>query len=158
MVADVAVNLSYTSGGIVKIYPAHFFAVMSAVEYSISACVALLLACSASIEAASPGFLEGHLQIFSSKEVELADGTPASMTVESYAEFPLIILSSDRKGEVARITADANGNYHLALPPGDYVLDIKGRRRGHIRATPQTFKIVSNQTVRVDMSIDTGVR
>jgi hypothetical protein len=127
-------------------------------KYLIFACIFLVLATTGSLNAAPPGFLEGHLKIVSAREVELANGTPASMTVESYAEFPLIILSSDRKGEVARITADANGNYHLALPPGDYVLDIKGRRRGHIRATPRTFKIVSNQTVRVDMSIDTGVR
>jgi hypothetical protein len=142
----------------VKSYPAHFFAVMSSVfTYLIPAYVSLLLTCSASIEAASPGFLEGHLRIFLSKEVELADGTPAFITAESYAEFPLIILSPDRK-EVARITADASGNYHIALPPGDYVLDIQGRRRGHIRATPQPFTIVSNQTVRVDMDIDTGVR
>jgi len=44
------------------------------------------------------------------------------------------------------------------LPPGDYVLDVQGRARGHVRAKPQRFTIVSNHTVRVDMDIDTGVR
>ena len=143
-----------------KIYPAHFFAVMSSVlKYLVSACFFLVLAGSASINAAPPGFVEGHLKIVSPKEVELADGSPpADARGENYAEYPLIILSRDGKKEIARVTADENGNYHAALPPGDYVLDVQGRSPGHVRAKPQQFTVVSNQTVRVDMDIDTGVR
>jgi hypothetical protein len=111
-----------------------------------------------SINAGAPGFVEGHLKIVSPKEVNLADGQPPAITSESYAEYPLIILSKDGKNEVARITADGNGNYHAALPPGDYVLDVQRRAPGHVRAKPQRFTVVSNQTVRVDMDIDTGVR
>ncbi len=105
-----------------------------------------------------PGFVEGHLKIISGKEVELADANAPAMTAENYGRYPLIILSQDGKKEIARVTADGNGNYRTALPPGDYVLDVKGRARGHIRARPQQFTVVSNQTVRVDMDIDTGVR
>ena len=110
------------------------------------------------INAAAPGFLEGHLKIVSPKEVELADGKQPAIAGEIYAEYPLIILSQDGKHEVARITADGNGNYHTALPPGDYVLDVQRRAPGHVRAKPQRFTVVSNQSVRVDMDIDTGVR
>ena len=106
-----------------------------------------------------PGFVEGHLKIISPREVEVANGTPASITAESYAEYPLIILSRDEKKEIARVTADANGNYRLALPPGDYILDVQGRPpKGHVRAKPQRFTVTSNQIVRVDMDIDTGIR
>jgi len=56
------------------------------------------------------------------------------------------------------VTADGNGNYRVALPPGDYVLDVQRRARARVRATPQPFTVVSGQTVRVDMDIDTGVR
>jgi len=105
-----------------------------------------------------PSFVEGHLKIISGKEVELADGNAAAITTENYAEYPLIILSQDGKKEIARVTADGNGNYRIALPPGDYVLDVQGRARGHVRAKPQRFTVVSNQTVHVDMNIDTGVR
>jgi hypothetical protein len=105
-----------------------------------------------------PGFVEGHLKILSGKEVELADGNAPAMTAENYAQYPLIILSQGEKKEIARVTADENGNYRTALPPGDYVLDVKGRARGHVRARPRRFTVVSNQTVRVDMDIDTGVR
>jgi hypothetical protein len=104
-----------------------------------------------------PGFVEGHLKIISGKEVELADGNAPAITVENYAQYPLSILSRDQK-QIAHVTADANGNYRVALPPGDYVLDVHDRRHRHFRAKPQSFTVVSNQTVRVDMNIDTGVR
>ena len=142
-----------------KIYPAHFFALMSPFpQYLISACASLLLAGAVPIDAAPSGFVEGHLKIISPREVELANGTPASITAESYAEYPLIILSQDGKKEIARVTADENGNYRTVLPPGNYVLDVQGRAPGHVRAKPQQFTVVSNQTVHVDMDIDTGVR
>lgn len=124
----------------------------------IPAWLSLVLACTASVNAAPPGFVEGHLRIVSPKEVELADGSTPAITAEDYAEYPLIILSRDGKTEIARITADGDGNYRATLPPGDYVLDVQGRARGHIRAKPRRFKVVSRQTARVDMDIDTGVR
>jgi hypothetical protein len=111
-------------------------------------CVFLVpMSCLASDNAAPPGFVEGHLKIISPREVELANGTPASISAESYAEYPLIILSQDK-----------NGNYRAPLPPGNYVLDVQGRAPGHVRAKPQRFTVVPNQTVRVDIDIDTGVR
>ena len=105
-----------------------------------------------------PGFVEGHLKVISAREVELADGNASAITAQNYAQYPLIILSQGGKKEIARLTADGDGNYRTALPPGDYVLDVQGRARGHVRAKPQRFTVVSNQTVRVDMDIDTGVR
>jgi len=143
----------------VKIYPAHSFAVMAPLlKYPIFACFFFLLAGNTSVDAAPPGFVEGHLKILSSREVELADGTPAVITGENYPEYPLIIRSQDEKKEIARVTADGNGNYHIALPPGNYLLDVQGRAPGHVRAKPRPFIVASNQTVRVDMEIDTGVR
>ncbi len=120
--------------------------------------LSLVLACSASVNAAAPGFMEGHLKIFSPKQVDLSDGDAPAKTTEDYAKYPLIILGGDGKKEVARLAADAGGNYRTALPPGDYVLDVQGRARGHVRAKPLPFKIVSKETARVDMDIDTGVR
>jgi hypothetical protein len=127
-------------------------------HYLVSVGVFLLLAGTASIDAAPSGFVQGHLKIISPKEVELADETPSRATAENYAEYPLIILSRDGKKEIARVTADENGNYRVALPPGDYVLDVQNRRRRHVRAAPQPFTVASNQTAHVDMNIDTGIR
>jgi hypothetical protein len=127
-------------------------------KHLIAGCTFLVLAGAASINAASPGFMEGHLKIVSLKEVELAEATPSKMIAENYADYPLVVLSHDGKREITRITAGSNGNYRIALPPGDYILDAAGRTRGHLRAKPQPFTIVSNQTAHVDMTVDTGIR
>ncbi len=119
-------------------------------------CIFLVLAGSATSSDALPsGVMEGHLKILSPNPVELADENAATVTAENYAEYPLLILSRGEKKEIARITADTNGNYRAVLPPGDYVLDVQGRARKHVRWKPQPFTVVSNQTVRVDMDIDT---
>ena len=38
---------------------------------------------------------------------------------------------------------------------GDFVLDVQGRALKRVRAKLQPFTVVSNQTVRVDVLIDT---
>lgn len=127
-------------------------------KHLIWGCLSLIpIAYGASDNAAS-GFLEGRLRILAVKDVELAEATPAKFSGGNYADYPLIVLSHDGKKEIARVTADGNGNYRLALSPGDYVLDVQDRKRRHLRARPQPFTVVSNQTVHLDMNIDTGVR
>jgi hypothetical protein len=123
-------------------------------KYLIVGCIFLVLAGSATASDALPsGVMEGHLKILSSNPVDIGDENAATVTAENYADYPLLILSRDKQKEIARITADTNGNYRAALPPGDYVLDVQGRPRKHVRRKPQPFTVVSNQTVRVDMDI-----
>jgi hypothetical protein len=121
----------------------------------------LYLLAIASTDARDPatGVMEGHLRIFSFNEVELAkNGTPEKVASGMYADYPLVIRSHDGGTETARINADDDGNYRIGLPPGNYVLDLAGRRRQRARAAPQSFTVRSNQTVRVNLEIDTGVR
>jgi hypothetical protein len=127
-------------------------------KYLIVGCIlSVPLGCTASNNAVPPGFLEGRLKILSPKPVQPADENMAAKTAENYADYPLLILSRDGQKEIARVTADPEGNYRVALPPGDYILDVQGRKpKGHVRAKPQRFTVVSNQTVRVDMDIDTN--
>lgn len=109
-------------------------------------------------DAVSPGFLEGHLKIVSPKPVEVTEAGAAKDARVDYAEYPLVILSREGQKEIARVTADKDGNYRVVLPPGDYVLDAKGRAPGHVRATPERFSVFSNQTVHADFELDTGIR
>ena len=118
-----------------------------------------MLAGAASTKAAPQGFMEGHLKIVVIRAVE-PDNMPQSAP-ETYAEYPLIILSQDGKREIARLTADKSGNYRVALQPGDYILALQERSAEEraaerIQANPQPFTVVSNQTVRVDMTIFVG--
>ena len=99
---------------------------------------------------ARQGSVEAHVKIFPLSEVNLADDANAAKaeTAQPYSEYPLIIRSRGGEKEIARVT----------LPPGDYVLDVEGRAQKRVRATPRPFTVVANQTVRVDMDIDRGIR
>ena len=133
---------------------------MSLISNSVAAaCILIMLAGSASIKAAPQGFMEGHLKIVVIRAVE-PDNMPQSAP-ETYAEYPLIILSQDGKREIARLTADKSGNYRVPLPPGTYILALQersGEERAaeRIHANPQPFTVVANQTVRVDMHVFIG--
>jgi|SRR5438094_2548502 len=132
---------------------------MSSIRNSVAAaCIFLMLAGAASIKAAPQGFMEGHLKIVVIRAVE-PDNVPQPAP-ETYAEYPLVILSQDGKREIARLTADKSGNYRVALPPGAYILALQERsaeeRAERIHANPQPFTVVSNQTVRVEMTIFIG--
>ncbi len=133
---------------------------MSSIQKSlVAACIFSALAGTGSITAAPQGVMEGHLKIVSQMAVEPSDEMPRPEVVpESYSEYPLVILSKDTKKEIARVTPDESGNYRVALPPGAYVLDVQDRARKRLRAKPQPFTVVPNQTVRVDMSIVLGFR
>jgi hypothetical protein len=123
----------------------------------ITACIFLMLAGTASIKAAPQGFMEGHLKIVSPKAVEPSDNMPrAEVAPDSYSKYPLIVLSQDGKEEIAHVTADGNGNYRIALPPGAYILDVQHRVGERIGAKPQPFTVISNQTVHVDMNVFVG--
>ena len=92
------------------------------------------------------------------RAVESDDMPQPAVVPETYAEYPLIILSQDGKREIARLTADKSGNYRVALPPSAYILHTQQRAEERIHANPQPFTVVSNQAVRVDMGIFIGLR
>jgi hypothetical protein len=127
------------------------------VKYMLLTCV-FLVATGLLADSATPGYLEGHVKILALSDVELAGATPLKFSDRNYAEYPLIVLSQSGKQEIVPVTVDQNGKYRVALQAGDYLLDVQDRRRKHVRSTPQPFTIISNQTVHVDMTIDTGVR
>jgi len=131
------------------------------VKNVIRACVlSTLIAIAALSGPVSSGFLEGHVKIFPLRDVNLADDAklPNAENNQPYSEYPLIIRSGDGKKEITQMTVNREGNYRVELPPGDYVLDVQRPEPGHVRAALRPFTVVSGQTVRVDMDIDTGIR
>jgi len=130
----------------------------SMLKSHVATCIFLILASPASIKAATQGFMEGHLKIVWMRGAEPSEEVPRpTVAPETYAQYPLIILSQEGKKEVARVTADQSGNYRVALAPGAYILDVQNRAAKHLSANPQPFTIISNQTVRVDLSIFIGL-
>ena len=100
------------------------------------------------------------MKIVSRTPVELAGENTArenaASTPETYASYPLIVLSRGERKQMARVTADAAGNYRIALPPGNYILDVEGRIPKRLRVKAQLFTIVVKETVLVDLTIVTG--
>jgi hypothetical protein len=107
--------------------------------------------------ASPPGFMEGHLKIVRLGAAEPSDDMPRqAVAPETYAKYPLVVLSQDGNSEISQVTADRNGNYRVALPPGAYILGVQDRAAKRLRAKPQPFTVASNQTVRVDMNVIVG--
>jgi len=123
-----------------------------------SVIVLMVIGGARSSEPSAPGVLEGHLTITSLKPVERDDARPSKGAAVDYAAYPLLILSKNGKRTIREIAADKDGNYRVSLPAGDYVLDAKGRAPKRLRAKRKSFTVVSNQTVRVDFDLDTGIR
>src|SRR4029077_741357 len=102
-----------------------------------------LLAFSPSLHAAEQGFLEGHLKIIFGMAAQPSDDMPRpEIAPESYAEYPLVVLSQENNKEIARLTADEEGNYRIALPPGAYILDVQDRAAKRLRGRPQPVAVV----------------
>ena len=117
-----------------------------------------LFAFGTSANAAEQGFLEGHLKIIFGMAAQPSDDMPRQENAsESYADYPLVILSEGINKEIARVTADEQGNYRIPLPPGNYVLDVQDRVRKRVRTRPQPFTVVTNQVARVDMNVVIGL-
>ena len=125
MAALFVFSQSLKIGRVTENYP-RSLVLMSLISNSVAAaCILLMLAGSASIKAVPQGFMEGHLKVVVITAVE-PDNMPQPAP-ETYAHYPLIILSQDGKREIARLTADKSGNYRAALPPGDYILAVQER-------------------------------
>jgi hypothetical protein len=121
-------------------------------------CLMYLTAFGSVATAQTTGVLRGHLKIISLETVKPADGSVPAVTPQTYLEYPLVVLSSDGKQQVAVTTADSQGNYRVELPPGSYVLDVQDRVRKHVRAKPAAFTVASGETVHLNMQMDTGIR
>jgi hypothetical protein len=104
-----------------------------------------------------PGFVEGHINIGPLTPV-LHEGAPSpAVSAEAYAALQLAIFKADGKTKVTPLTPDKEGNFRQSLAPGTYVVAMPPR---HITKAnlPKTITIISDQTVRVDIEIDTGIR
>src|SRR5438067_9502865 len=112
------------------------------VKNLIIGCIFLAFAGSATSRDALPsGVMEGHLKILSSKPVDIGDENAATVAAGNYADYPLLVLSRDKQKEIARVTADTNGNYRAVLPPATIFSSRKGGRastqnRNHSRSCP----------------------
>jgi len=121
-------------------------------------CLALPAMRAGTVDGSAPtGSMEGHLSVTLLKGVDTGDEVPPpTVSPGTYAEYPLIVLSADRREQVARLTADDFGHYRIVLSPGRYVLDVENRVANRLLVKPQPFTVMNNETVHVDITVMIG--
>lgn len=118
--------------------------------------VALVLY-SGCLQANSPaGTLTGNVSIGPLCPVEPCS-VPHERLVAAYAARP-ISISTPGGTVVTTVIADPETGYSVALKPGTYVIDIPHQGIGGSAELPATVTLMSGETLRLDISIDTGIR
>jgi hypothetical protein len=116
----------------------------------------ILAACaSASLET---GILEGHVTIGPLTPVMQQGVSEPTLAPEVYAARQIIIFSKDGATELARVQIGADGNYRWELAPGSYMVDINHAGIDFSKGLPTSVEILPNETTRLDVQIDTGIR
>ena len=102
------------------------------------------------------GMLTGNVTIGPLCPVEPCT-IPHDRLVAAYAARP-ITISTTTGSVAATVTADPETGYAVSLRPGTYIVDITHQGIGGSRELPATVTIRSGETVRLNISIDTGIR
>jgi hypothetical protein len=77
--------------------------------------------------------------------------------VAAYAARP-ILITTEGGTFLMSVMADPDSGYSVGLTPGTYVVDIRHQGVGGSGDLPKTITIRPGETVRLDISIDTGIR
>jgi hypothetical protein len=105
---------------------------------------------------AGTGILTGNVSIGPLCPVE-----PCTLShdqrVAAYSSRP-ITISMAGGTVVASVIADPVTGYMVSLKPGTYVVDIPNPGIGGSQELPKTVTIRSGETVRLDITIETGIR
>jgi hypothetical protein len=104
----------------------------------------------------STGTLTGKVSIGPLCPVEPCT-VPHDRLVAAYAARPITISTPDGT-VVTTVTADPESGYTVALKPGMYVVAIPKQGIGGSPGLPATVTIRSGETVRLDITVDTGIR
>jgi len=108
-------------------------------------------------ETQPPGFLEGVVTIGPLTPVEMPGEQP-TVPGEVYAARKIMVYDAQGRRLVERVDIGGDGTYRVELPPGRYVVDINRIGIDSSSDVPASVDIVSGETVRLDIDIDTGIR
>jgi hypothetical protein len=110
----------------------------------------------------SSGVLEGRVTIGPACPVERqpVGAKPESCPAPpgAYADRKVLVFTPNRDSLVASVDVDSTGSYRVELKPGEYLVDVKRSGIETSKDLPRRVQIGAGRTVRVDLSIDTGIR
>jgi len=82
---------------------------------------------------------------------------PHDRLVAAYAAWP-IRVSTPGGTAVSSVIADPGTGYTISLKPGTYIIEIPHPGIGGSRELPATVTIRGGENVRLNISVDTGIR
>ena len=106
------------------------------------------------------GFLKGTISIGPLCPVERIPPDPAcSPTAETYKAYQVDVYSSDGVNKVAELNPSLDGSFLTGLPAGNYKINLeKGILSIGGSNLPLEITIESNDTILINIEIDTGIR
>jgi hypothetical protein len=102
------------------------------------------------------GTLAGNVTIGPLCPVEPCTVTPDRLTAAYAART--IVVSMPGGVVVAQAVPDPYTGFSFILKPGTYIVDIKHQGIDRSPELPKTVTIRAGETIRLDISIDTGIR
>ena len=107
---------------------------------------------------AGKGVLEGKVSIGPLTPVQRIGEPEPTPAPEVFAARQVVIFSQDGQKEIARVQIGADGSYRVELAPGEYLVDINRLGIDSSKDLPVVIQIEREQTTRLDIDIDTGIR
>ena len=103
------------------------------------------------------GILKGNVIIGPITPVEIA-GIKPTVPPEAYEARKIMVFGENGVTIIAKLDLDAQGYYEIALEPGKYLVDINRIGMDRSLNVPSVIEITANQTIELDIDIDTGIR
>ncbi len=107
------------------------------------------------------GILQGSVTVgpVCTKEIKEKYPTFSCLpTPEMYAAAHVLVYMPDKKTLVKTIIPDGQGKFSIALPEGEYFIDMIHQRMGGTKGVPTTVTIVHAKPVTLKLDVDTGLR
>lgn len=114
-----------------------------------------VISCSSSTS--EPGILHGEVKIGPLVPVE-QEGVTYEVPCEVYDLRKIMIYKENGSDLVKEVDIDCDGRYRVELSPGTYIVDINHIGIDTSSDVPSKVEIISQQTTRLDIDIDTGIR
>ena len=104
------------------------------------------------------GYLEGQVTIGPLQPVERVGVPPPTPSPAVCTARGLVVYQAATGAEAARFPLGPDCHYRVALPAGDYRVELDRRGIDFSRDLPRAVTIIAGQTTQLDLGIDTGIR
>ena len=136
---------------------------MSTLKYLVLSAIftVFVYACNQTNQVTGSGVLKGKISIGPLCPVQKDPPDPQCLpTMETYKAWSTAVWTPNKKTKIKLLDPSLDGNYHVELPAGNYILDFEVARTNGIGGSnlPATISISSLDTTNFNINIDTGIR